>query len=210
MFFKLLSTIITTLIGFYINLYFPLSIGLESFYTFSILMLFSNKFFEFFDIGSSATAFYIVIENKNNKSLVNRTQLSYLYFSLFALLTLIITFFVFNIFFEKKIISEEIIFGATYFYLIWISMVLTKFSDALDLTKKSEIIRITNKFGIFFILIFFQLFKFEITLTLFLILATLVLICTSFLYVRLLKISFDFDFEKIYDNLKSLFKRSKS
>ena len=67
MLFKLISTFISAIVGFYINLYFPLSIGIESFYTFSILMLFSNKFFEFFDIGSSATAFYIVIENKDNK-----------------------------------------------------------------------------------------------------------------------------------------------
>lgn len=210
MLFKLISTFISTIIGFYINLYFPLSIGIESFYTFSILMLFSNKFFEFFDIGSSATAFYIVIENKDNKSLVNTTQLSYVFFSFFALILLVISLFSFNFLFEKNIQIQAILFGATYFYFIWISMVFTKFSDALDLTKKSEILRIINKLGIFLILISFQLLAIEITLNIFFILGSIVFLCSSIFYIKILKIKFSFNFKKIFLNLINLFKRSKS
>jgi O-antigen/teichoic acid export membrane protein len=207
---KLISAIISVIVGFYINLYFPLSIGIESFFTFSILMLFSNKFFEFFDIGSSATAFYIVIENKNNKSLVNTTQLSYVYFSFFALILLIISLFSYNFLFEKNIQIQAILFGAIYFYFIWISMVFTKFSDALNLTKKSEILRISNKFGIFLILISFHLLAIEITLNMFFILGSIVFLCSSILYTRILKIKFSFNFKKIFLNLINLFKRSKS
>ena len=210
MLFKLISTFISAIVGFYINLYFPLSIGIESFYTFSILMLFSNKFFEFFDIGSSATAFYIVIENKDNKSLVNTTQLSYVFFSFFALILLVISLFSFNFLFEKNIQIQAILFGATYFYFIWISMVFTKFSDALDLTKKSEILRIINKFSIFLILISFDLLAIEITLNIFFIFGSIVFLCSSILYIKLLKIKFIFTFKNIFLNLINLFKRSKS
>ncbi len=206
--FKLLGTIVSTFIGFYLNLYLPLSLGENAFYVFSVLQLFSNKFYELFDTGSSAISFYMLIDHKHNNIQTNKITFSYITYSLISIILLAITLFIYNKTIDEEISTNSILFGAIYFYFIWLIGILNKFSDALEFTKQSEIIRISLKLILFLILFPIQYLGYELNLNTFLIISISIYAVFIITHIRLLKIK-PIKFHKSISKIKKIFSKSR-
>ena len=153
---KLFSNIISAFVNMAIVFIVPKALGPMSYGLFMYLQNFFNQMMGFLDIGTSS-AFFVKLSASNS-----RKSLFVFYF------IYILCIFIFSILFIYALNSLElnehfmpnvpqnfILIGFLYSFLLWLSQIFIKISDAYAITVSVEFIKIVHKILMLLLLIFF-------------------------------------------------------
>ena len=153
---KLFSNIISAFVNMAIVFIVPKALGPTSYGLFMYLQNFFNQMMGFLDIGTSSAFFVKLSANNSRKSL-------FVFYSIY-----ILCIFIFSILFIYALNSLElnehfmpnvpqnfILIGFLYSFLLWLSQIFIKISDAYAITVSVEFIKIVHKILMLLLLIFF-------------------------------------------------------
>ena len=166
---KLLASILSGIINAVIVALVPSAMGPVAYGQFTYLQQFFNQVTAFLDAGTS-TAFFTKLSADNSRlSLV----VFYLYYSFFVFLALLafsgaVYYFELVEFFVDGIGYYSFFLGMLLGYVVWLSQIAIKISDAFALTVPVEITKIIHKITVLVLLVFLISF-FKLTLNYYLI-----------------------------------------
>ena len=156
---KLLTNIISAIIGAVLIAIVPKALGPIVYGQFIYLQDFFMKVIGFLDMGSSIAFFTKLSANQKRKELMS------FYFLYASVLLVLITLFIGFIFyfdytsiFFPDIPKEYIFMGLFYGFFLWLTQIFIKISDAYALTVSVELIKIMHKVISLFLLLYFIYF----------------------------------------------------
>lgn len=164
---KLLSNIISAFINMAIVVIVPKALGPMSYGLFMYLQNFFNQMMGFLDIGTSSAFFVKLSANNSRKSLF-----VFYFIYIFGIFIFSIVFIYLlnssnlNEYLMPNVPKNFILIGFLFSFLVWLSQVFIKISDAYAITISVEFIKIVHKILMLLLLIFF-VYKFAFDLKLY-------------------------------------------
>lgn len=143
---KLLGSIIGGVIGSILIAVVPKALGPVAFGQFSYLQQFFTQFIAFLDAGTS-TAFFTKLSAKNTRKELISFYMMFSFLLLFILLSIfgMIDMLSYTQFLFPSIPSYYVYLGIGFGFLVWLTQIYIKISDAYALTVSVEVVKIVHK-----------------------------------------------------------------
>ena len=153
---KLFSNIISAFVNMAIVFIVPKALGPMSYGLFMYLQNFFNQIMSFLDIGTSSAFFVKLSANNSRKSLFVFYSIYILCIFIFSILFIYaLNLLELNEHFMPNVPQNFILIGFLYSFLLWLSQVFIKISDAYAITVSVEFVKIVHKISMLLLLIFF-------------------------------------------------------